>query len=92
MNHNRKLPSRFIIDQQECSDTYRIANHFCRHVNVGHNLSKSIQNVSVSYTSFLTGNYVNSIFLRPSSEQGTIDTVGSFRNSVGSMLLPRGRL
>jgi hypothetical protein len=82
---NKKLPSTFVINQQECSDPYAIANQFSDYFsNIGLNLIKKIPNASVSHTSFLTGNYPNTMFLEPATEQEIINVVKTFRNGVAT--------
>ena len=85
MNENKKLSSTFIIDQQECSDPCIIANKFSDYFSkIGLKLSEKIPNVSIFHTSFLTGNYPNTMFLEPSSKQEVIDIISSIRNGVAS--------
>jgi hypothetical protein len=65
---NKKIPSTFVIDHQECSDPYAIANQFSDYFsNIGLNLIKMIPNASFSHISFPTGNYPNNMFLEPCS-------------------------
>jgi hypothetical protein len=51
---------------------------------LGPDLAKKIQHVSVSSNSFLSGQYVDSMFFGPAAEQGIIETVNSFKNGVAA--------
>ena len=84
-NQRRKLPSTFLIENQECSDPVSITNHFCKYFSkLGSNLAKKIPNASVSPNSFLSGNYANSMFFELSTEQEIAEIVNSFRNGVAT--------
>ena len=70
---------------QPAPDPYAIANQFSDYFsNIGLNLIKKIPNASVSHTSFLTGNYPNTMFLEPATEQEIINVVKTFRNGVAT--------
>lgn len=59
-----RLPSTFIFDNQEISNSNEIANHFCDYfTNIGVNLSRKISDSTISHRSYLSGNFVNSLFL-----------------------------
>jgi hypothetical protein len=51
---------------------------------LGPDLAKKIQHVSVSSNSFLSGQYVDSMFFGPAAEQEIIETVNSFKNGVAA--------
>lgn len=58
------MPSTFIFDNQEISNSNEIANHFCDYfTNIGVNLSRKISDSTISHRSYLSGNFVNSLFL-----------------------------
>ena len=58
------LQTTFNNDNREISDPIEIADHFCEYfTNIGPNLASSIPPSSCSYRSFLSGTYMNSIFL-----------------------------
>ena len=67
---NSRLPSTFVINDNDCSDSPIIADHFCDYFsNIGPNLSKKLPTVPVSHTFFLTGNFTNTMFFEPTTEQ-----------------------
>ena len=80
----RKLPSNFTVDNQNISDPVGIANYFCDYfTNIGPNLAKTIPITSNSYKSFLTGNFVDSIFLDLTTEP-EINIVNSLRSGIAA--------
>ena len=68
-----------------------IANRFCDYfTNLGVSLANEIPTTFVSPCFFLTGNYVNSMFLEPISQSEVIDVVKSLRSgsAVGHDKIP----
>ena len=58
------LPLTFNVDDKEMSDPTQIADHFCAYfTNIGHNLAKSIPPCLTSHRSFLSGAFMNSLYL-----------------------------
>jgi hypothetical protein len=58
-----KLPSTFIINNADCSDPISIANIFSKYFStLGSNLPSKIPQVPVSPNSFLSGEFVDSMF------------------------------
>ena len=81
------VQSSFIIDNKEITDPMEIANHFCDFfTNIGPNLAKMIPSSNSSFRSFLSGSFINSIFLEPTTEHEIYDICASFRagTSAGS--------
>ena len=79
------LQSTFNNDNREISDPIEIADHFCEYfTNIRPNLASSIPPSSRSYRSFLSGTYMNSIFLRPTTEQEILEICSSFRSGAAS--------
>ena len=63
------MQSSFIIDNKEITDPMEIANHFCEFfTNIGPNLAKMIPSSTSSFRSFLSGSFINSVFLEPATE------------------------
>ena len=59
-----KLPKSFTVDNHEISNPIEIADQFCDYfTNVGPSLARKIPSSTLSFRSFLSGNYPNSIFL-----------------------------
>jgi len=59
------VQSSFIIDNKKITDPIEIANHFCEFfTNIGPNLVKMMP----PSTSSLSGSFINSIFLQPTTE------------------------
>ena len=81
----KKVPSSFLVNGVEYSDPNFIANQFCKYFSrLGPNLASEIQNVSVSPSSFLSGEFVNSLFLELATEQEVLEIVKCFKNGVAS--------
>jgi hypothetical protein len=80
----RKLPSNFAVDNQNISDPLEIANCFCDYFTIGPNLAKTFPITSNSYKSFLTGNFVDSIFLDLTTEPEIINIVKSLRSGIAA--------
>ena len=75
-----KLPTTFSVDDKEISDPAQIADHFCAYfTNIGPNLANSIPPCLSSHHSFLSGAFVNSLYLQPTTEQEIIEICTSFR-------------
>ena len=74
------MQSSFIIDNKEITDPMEIANHFCEFfTNIGPNLAKKIPSSTSSFRSFLSGSFINSIFLEPTTEHEISEICASFR-------------
>ena len=57
-----------------------IANHFCEFfTNIGPSLEKMIPPSTSSFRSFLSGSFINSIFLEPTTEHEISEICASFR-------------
>ena len=70
----------FFIDNKEITDPMEIANHFCDFfTNIGPNLAKMIPSSTSSFRSFLSGSFINSIFLEPTTELEISEICASFR-------------
>ena len=81
----KKVPSSFLVNGVGYSDPNFIANQFCKYFSrLGPNLASKIQNVSVSPSSFLSGEFVNSLFLELVTEQEVLEIVKRFKNGVAS--------
>ena len=69
------LPSVFKIGEVECNDPVEIANKFCEYfTNLGPSLADKIPTSPKSHMSFLTTNFVNSMFVDSATRQEIIDT------------------
>ena len=80
-----KLPSTFIINNVDCSDPISIANNFSKYFStLGSNLASKIPQVPVPPNSFLSGEFVDSMFFDITTEQEVTEIVNSFRNGVAS--------
>lgn len=81
----KNFPTTFNINDREISNPSQIANHFCDYfTNIGPNLAKSIPASPKSHSSFLSGNFPNSIFLEPVTEQEIIEICTSFRSGTAA--------
>jgi hypothetical protein len=81
---NSSLPSTFVINDYDCSDSRTIADHFCDYSsNIGPKLSKKLLTAPVSHTSFFTGNFTNTMFFKPTTEQEIIAV-----SNLSQMVLP----
>ena len=73
------VQSSFIIDNK-FTDPMEIANHFCEFfTNIGPSLAKMIPQSTSSFRSFLSGTFINSIFLEPTTEHEISEICASFR-------------
>ena len=62
---SNKLPSDFFVNNRNVSNPREIANHFCEYfTNIGPNLSNSVDCSSRRFSSYLTGNMINSMHLK----------------------------
>ena len=82
--NNRKsrnsVQSSFFIDNKEIPDPMEIANHFCDFfTNIGSNLAKMIPSSTSCFRSFLSGSFINPIFLEPTTELEISEICASFR-------------
>ena len=74
------VQSSFIIDNKEITDPMEIASHFCEFfTNIGPNLAKMIPLSTSPFRSFLSGSFINSIFLEPTTEHEIFEICASFR-------------
>lgn len=74
------VQSSFIIDNKEITDPMEITNHFCEFfTNIGPNLAKMIPSSTSSFRSFLSGSFIKSIFLEPTTELEISEICASFR-------------
>ena len=74
------MQSYFFFDNKEITNPMEIANHFCEFfTNIGPNLAKMIPSSTSSFRSFLYGNFINSIFLEPTTESEISEICTSFR-------------
>ena len=74
------VQSSFVIDNKEITDPMEIANHFCEFfTNIGPSLAKMIPPSTSSFRSFLSGSFINSIFLEPITEHEISEISESFR-------------
>ena len=81
----KKVPSSFLVNGVEYSDPNFMANQFCKYFSrLSPKLASAIQNVSVSRSSFLSGEFVNSLFLELATEQEVLEIVKCFKNGVAS--------
>ena len=81
------VQSSFIIHNKEITDPMETADHFCEFfTNIGPNLAKMIPPSTSSFRSFLSGSFINSIFLEPTTEHEISEICASFRagTSAGS--------
>ena len=75
------LPSIFNIGEQELSDPTQIAEQFCKYfTNIGPSLASNIPVSQKSPHSFLSGNFVNSLFFEEVSEQEIVNICCSLRS------------
>ena len=87
------LPSVFKIGEVECNDPVEIANKFCEYfTNLGPSLADKIPTSPKSHMSFLTTNFVNSMFADSATRQEIIEIANSFRTgtAAGYDNLPTG--
>ena len=83
----------FKIGEVECNDPVEIANKFCEYfTNLGPNLADKIPTSPKSHMSFLTTNFVNSMFVDFATRQKIIEIANSFRTgtAAGYDNLPMG--
>ena len=74
------VQSSFIIDNKEITDPMEIGNHFCEFfTNIGPNLARMIPSSTSSFRSFLSGSFINTIFLEPTAERKISEICASFR-------------
>ena len=75
------FPSSFKEGNTEITDPMEIANRFCNYFsNIGPNLAKKIQSASSSYQNSLVGQYPNSIFFNPATENEIVEISKSFQS------------
>ena len=73
------LNTIFTLDGKETSDPFEIANKFCDYfTNLGPSLAKKIPITSTSAASFLSGDFLNTIFLDPVDENEVKSTTLAF--------------
>ena len=77
---SKKPPHSFTINNQNVSNPVEIANHICDYfTNIGPNLANKIPVSSRSHQSYLSGNFMNSIFFEPATETEVITIVNLLR-------------
>ena len=77
---SKKPPHYFKINGLDVSSPTEIANYFCDYfTNIGPNLANKITASSRSHQSYLSGNFVNSIFFEAVTETEVIAIVNSLR-------------
>ena len=86
MIHKRKnkpkSSSLFKCNNQEISDPTEIANRFCNYFsNIGPNLANKIPRTNVSHLSFLHGNFQDSIFIDPTTDQEIIRIANNLKST-----------
>ena len=78
-----KLPSTFLINNNEYKNPNLIADTFCKYfTNLGTDLAKNVQHVTVSSKSFLSGEYVGRMFFESATEHELVEIINSFSNGV----------
>jgi hypothetical protein len=81
----RKLPHEFKMNNHIISNPKPIADRFCDYfTNVGPNLAKTIPKASITFQSYLDGNFINSLFLEPTTMQEIGDIINLLRYCVAS--------
>ena len=83
----------FKIGEVECNDPVEIANKFCEYfTNLGPSLADKIPTSPKSHMSFLTTNFVNSMFVDSATRKEIIEIANSFRTgtAAGHDNLPMG--
>ena len=79
-----KSVSTFKIDGKDISDPLTIANKFCEYFsNIGPSLTKGITSTS-SHRAFLSGTFVQSIFLAPATKNEILTITNSFLTGKAS--------
>ena len=74
------LPTTFNVDDKEIPNPTQMADHFCAYfTNIGPNLANSIPPCLTSHRSFLSGAFMKSLYLQPTTEQEIIEICASFR-------------
>lgn len=72
-----KLPKSFKVDNHEISNPIEIADQCCDYfTNVDPSLARKIPSSTLCFRSFLSGNYPNSIFFGPLTQQEILE-IGS---------------
>ena len=80
---NRKISCNFNLGNKELTDPKSIAEQFCKYFsNIGPALAKNISTTSVSHRSFLSGNFLESLFLDSVSEQEVIEICKSLKSGT----------
>ena len=80
------MPSRFIHNNQDISDPFRIANKFCEYfTNVGPSLASKLPNSRILYETYLSNNRVSeTIFLKPVTERELKEIACKFKTGKAS--------
>ena len=77
------LPSVFIANNQNIDNPLNIANRFCDYfTNIGPNLANNIPASSQISSSYLTGNFVNSLFFQPVVQSEITEIISSLRSGT----------
>ena len=80
---NRKISCNFKLGNKELTDPKSIAEQFCKYFsNIGPALANNISATSVSHRSFLSGNFLESLFLDSVSEQEVIEICKSLKSGT----------
>ena len=80
---NRKISCNFKLGNKELTDPKSIAEQFCKYFsNNGPALANNIPATSVSHRSFLSGNFLESLFLDSVSEQEVIEICKSLKSGT----------
>ena len=79
----KSLPSVFIANNQNIVNPLNIANRFCDYfTNIGPNLANKIPASSQIPSSYLTGNFVNSLFFQPVVQSEITEIISSLRSGT----------
>ncbi len=80
-----KLSSIFICNDNEISSSTEIASHFCDYFSsIGVNLEREIPSSTISYRSYLSGNYTKSISIEFTTQQEIIEIMNSLRSGTAA--------
>ena len=75
----------FNVDDKEISNPTQIADHFCAYfTNIRPNLANSIPAYLPSQRSFLSGAFMNLLYLQPTTEQEIIEICDNFHGGTAA--------
>ena len=81
----QNLPIVFKSGNQKLSDPAQIVEQFCRYfTNIGPSLGNNLPISEKSYRSFLSGNFVNSLFFEEISQQEVINLCSSLHSGTAT--------